>query len=116
MLRPVLIVGPLADCVIDKLLTDFPDQFNRCVPEIQYNSQAFMEKCLSDNIFIDYRKKGNTFECITMAALKESFSKVSDICLLILINLERKEAKCGKNLKKLLGTFEGKILWKFCEY
>lgn len=77
MLRPVLIVGPLADCVTEKLLTDFPDQFNRCIPEIRYTSQAVMEKCLSDNVFIDYRKKGNAFECITVAALNESFNKVS---------------------------------------
>lgn len=77
MLRPVVIVGPLADCVTEKLLTDFPEKFNRCIPEIQYNSQTFMEKCLSDNILIDYRKKGNAFECITIAALKESFNKVS---------------------------------------
>lgn len=76
MLRPVVIVGPLADCVTEKLLTDFPDKFNRCIPEIQYNSQTVMEKCLSDNILIDYRKKGNAFECITIAALKESFNKV----------------------------------------
>lgn len=76
MLRPVLIVGPLADCVIEKLLADFPDKFNRCIPEIQYNSQAFMEKCLSENVFIDYRKKGSGFECITLALLKESFNKV----------------------------------------
>lgn len=78
MLRPVLIVGPLADCVTEKLLTDFPDKFNRCIPEIRYTSQAVMENCLSDNVFIDYRKKGNAFECITIAALKESVNNVSD--------------------------------------
>ena len=76
MLRPVLIVGPLADCVTEKLLADYPDKFNRCIPEIRYTTPAVMEKCLADNMFIDYRKKGNAFECVTIASLKESINQV----------------------------------------
>lgn len=76
MLRPILIVGPLADCVIEKLLADFPDKFNRCIPEVRYFSQAVMEKGVMDNVFIDYRKKGNSFECTSISALKDSLHKV----------------------------------------
>ncbi|XP_065226709.1 disks large homolog 5 isoform X2 [Planococcus citri] len=75
MLRPVLIIGPLADCVIEKLLADFPDKFNRCIPEVRYFSQAVVEKGVNDNLLIDYRKKGNSFECTSVSAIKDSLHK-----------------------------------------
>ena len=30
--RPVLIIGPLAEAVVDKLLSDYPHKFARCKP------------------------------------------------------------------------------------
>ena len=42
-----------------------------------------MEKCLTDDMFIDYRKKGNAFECITIASLKESINQVRKVEWLI---------------------------------
>lgn len=74
MLRPVLIIGPLADCVIEKLINDYPNKFNKC--EVRYFSQAVVEKSLNDNLLIDYRKKGNSFECTSIAAIKDSLHKV----------------------------------------
>lgn len=76
MLRPVVIVGPLADCVIEKLLADFPDKFNRCIPEVRFLSQAVMEKGVTENLFIDCRKKGNSFECTSVSAIKDSLHQV----------------------------------------
>lgn len=76
VLRPVLIMGPLADCVTEKLIQDFPDKFTRCVPEVMNCTQALMEKGVAENIFVDYRKKGNYFECTTVAAVKEICDKV----------------------------------------
>lgn len=73
----MIIVGPLSDCVIEKLIQDFPDKFLRCVPEIMHCSQSTIEKGLNDNLFIDYRKKGSYFECVTAAAVKDSCDKVS---------------------------------------
>lgn len=74
--RPVLIVGPLADCVTEKLIQDFPDKFTRCVPEVMHCSQATMEKGIADNLFVDYRKKGSFFECTSVSAVKDMCDKV----------------------------------------
>ncbi|XP_063244378.1 disks large homolog 5 isoform X2 [Bacillus rossius redtenbacheri] len=72
--RPVLIVGPLAECVMEKLTQDFPDKFVRCTPEPIPHSQAMMEKGMAENI-VDYRKKGCNFECTTVSAVKEICEK-----------------------------------------
>ncbi|XP_054265704.1 disks large homolog 5-like isoform X2 [Macrosteles quadrilineatus] len=69
--RPVLIVGPLSDCVTEKLIQDFPDVFTRLIPEVMHCSQATMEKGISDNLFVDYRKKGSFFECTSVSAIKD---------------------------------------------
>ncbi|XP_075211047.1 disks large homolog 5-like isoform X1 [Lycorma delicatula] len=73
--RPVLIVGPLADCVTEKLIQDFPDKFTRCMPEVMHCSQATMEKGIADNLFVDYRKKGSFFECTSVSAVKDMCDK-----------------------------------------
>lgn len=74
--RPVLILGPLAEFVVDKLVQDFPDKFSRCMPELMYCSQAMLEKGIAENIFVDYRRKGSQFECTTVASVKEICDKV----------------------------------------
>nr|CAD7417356.1 unnamed protein product [Timema poppensis] len=74
--RPVLVVGPLADCVMEKLMQDFPDKFTRCVPEVMHCSQTVMEKGLAENNFVDFRKKGCNFECTTVNAVKEICDKL----------------------------------------
>lgn len=74
--RPVLIVGPLAECVTEKLIQDFPDKFTHCIPEVMHCPLNMMEKGISENIFVDFRKKGNNFECTTVTAVKEICDKV----------------------------------------
>lgn len=52
--------------------------FTRCLPEVMHCSQATMEKGISDNVFVDYRKKGSFFECTSISAVKDIMSdKVS---------------------------------------
>jgi len=75
-IRPVMVVGPLADCVTDKLIVDFPDLFMRYIPEAKHCSQASMEKGVADSVFIDYRKKGSVYECVSVSGLKEACNKV----------------------------------------
>ncbi|KDR24048.1 Disks large-like protein 5 [Zootermopsis nevadensis] len=88
--RPVLIIGPLAECVTEKLIQDFPDKFTRCVPEVMHRPLNIMEKGISENIFVDFRKKGNTFECTTVTAVKEICDKNSHCILDIsLASVER---------------------------
>lgn len=75
-IRPVMVVGPLADCVTDKLIVDFPDLFIRYIPEAKHCSQASMEKGVADSVYIDYRKKGSVYECVSVSGVKEACSKV----------------------------------------
>lgn len=71
-----MVVGPLADCITEKLIVDFPDLFTRYIPEVNHCSQASMEKGVADNVYIDYRKKGSVYECVSVSGLLESCSKV----------------------------------------
>ncbi|OXU31832.1 hypothetical protein TSAR_008281 [Trichomalopsis sarcophagae] len=89
-LRPVLIIGPLNECVATKLLQEFPSQFTRCLPEAMHCSQATLEQGLRDSLYVDYRKKGSYFECTTVQAVKEICEKNSHCILDISIaSLER---------------------------
>ncbi|XP_034934534.1 disks large homolog 5 isoform X2 [Chelonus insularis] len=80
-LRPVLIIGPLNECVATKLFQEFQGEFTRCLPEAMHCSQATLEQGLRDSLYVDYRKKGSYFECTTVQAVKESCSK-SAHCIL----------------------------------
>ncbi|XP_014472713.1 PREDICTED: disks large homolog 5 isoform X2 [Dinoponera quadriceps] len=74
-LRPVLILGPLSECVVTKLLQEYPGQFTRCLAEAMHCSQATLEQGLRDSLYVDYRKKGSYFECTTVQAVKDICEK-----------------------------------------
>ncbi|XP_059475211.1 disks large homolog 5 [Neocloeon triangulifer] len=86
VIRPVLILGPLAEFVVDKLVQDFPEKFIRCMPEIMYCSQAMLEKGIDESIFVDYRRKGSQFECTTVASVKEICDKNTHCILDVSLN------------------------------
>ncbi|KAJ8669316.1 hypothetical protein QAD02_000575 [Eretmocerus hayati] len=89
-LRPIVIVGPLSECVATKLLQEYPGQFMKCLPEAMHCSQATLEQGLRDSLYVDYRKKGSYFECTTVQAVKEICEKNSHCILDIsLASLER---------------------------
>ena len=44
--RPILIVGPLSEAVLDKLISDYPDKFARCEPEYMNCDQEALEKVI----------------------------------------------------------------------
>ncbi|XP_043274721.1 disks large homolog 5 isoform X4 [Venturia canescens] len=89
-LRPILIIGPLNECVATKLLQEFPGKFTRCLPEAMHCSQATLEQGLRDSLYVDYRKKGSYFECTTVQAVKDICAKNSHCILDISIaSLER---------------------------
>ncbi|XP_025995643.1 disks large homolog 5 isoform X2 [Solenopsis invicta] len=74
-LRPVLIIGPLSECVVTKLLQEYPGQFTRCLAEAMHCSQSTLEQGLRDALYVDYRKKGSYFECTTVQAVKDICEK-----------------------------------------
>lgn len=74
-MRPVLIVGPLSDYVVEKLIQDYPRKFVRVLPMMMPYPQAYMEKNLEESNFIEYRRKGTQFECVTAATIQEISEK-----------------------------------------
>lgn len=72
--RPVLILGPLAECVAEKLPMDFPQLFQRCQP-ISCTFET-IEKNLQSNIFIDYRRRGSIYEYTTVQSIRDICNKV----------------------------------------
>ena len=77
MTRPVLIVGPLADAVLDKLVSDYPHKYSRC--ELRYTnwSQEDLEREAMDcGGVVDFRRRGSQCECTTVQAIKEVCNRV----------------------------------------
>lgn len=79
MCRPVLILGPLSDCVADKLTIDFPQLFERLLPTKMNCSQENMEDGLQKNILVDYRRRGSVYECTPAQAVQDLCDKVCSI-------------------------------------
>lgn len=75
--RPVLIIGPLSECLIDRLKIDFSNLFKLCEVTTMDCSQEAMEEGLKENIFVDYRRRGNKFECTTVEAISNACKIVS---------------------------------------
>uniref|UniRef100_A0A224YRI2 Discs large log 5a n=1 Tax=Rhipicephalus zambeziensis TaxID=60191 RepID=A0A224YRI2_9ACAR len=69
-LRPVILVGPLQEAVVDKLEQDFPEQFQRCPSQPLRGSLQALEKGLQDLSLLDFRRRGSHFECLTRDALR----------------------------------------------
>lgn len=80
----MLILGPLSECVAEKMIkNDFPQQFERCLMTRMNCSQDAMEKGLQNNIFVDYRKRDSIYECTTVQAIRDICDKVRDIFVLV---------------------------------
>ncbi|UYV61317.1 DLG5 [Cordylochernes scorpioides] len=83
--RPVIIVGPLMEAVIDKLENDYPIIFQRCVPEILYGSLKDIEMGMKENRIVDYCRRGSHFECITTSSIVDlanrSYHALLDVSL-----------------------------------
>ena len=77
--RPVLILGPLADAVVDKLVSDYPYKFVRCQPEYMDCDMSSLEKGVLDNIFVDFRRRGSHYEVTTVSSVKDVCDRVSSV-------------------------------------
>ena len=81
--RPILILGPLADAVVDKLISDYPHKFVRCQPEYMTDCDtATLEKGVLDNIFVDFKRRGSHYEVTTVSSIK-------DICEEVNMNIKK---------------------------
>lgn len=71
--RPILVIGALRDWVVEKLIIDFPEQFRRCEINKLKCSKEEIESQLKDNTILEYRKRGSSFELVSLQAVKENF-------------------------------------------
>ncbi|TMW49349.1 hypothetical protein DOY81_005567 [Sarcophaga bullata] len=80
--RPVLIIGPLSECVMERLTIDFSNLFKFCEVTAMDCSQDAMEEGLQQNIFVDYRRRGNKFECTTVETINNACKNDRRHCIL----------------------------------
>ena len=78
--RPVLIIGPLSDVVVEWLIHNYQHKYARCEPEFMNCTQEALEKGVMNNILVDFRRRGSQFECYTVSAIKEICDRVSFDC------------------------------------
>ena len=76
MTRPLLIVGPLADTVVDKLVSEHPNGMVRCQPEYVDSDMKALEKGVMDNVFVDFKRRGSHYECTTVSSIREICDRV----------------------------------------
>ena len=70
-------LGPLAECVTDRLTLDFPLLFEHCIMTQMDCSQDVMEQGLQKYLFVDYRRKGNKYEWTTVESIRNMGKNVS---------------------------------------
>ncbi len=81
--RPVLVVGPLAEAVLDKLVSDYPHKYARCEPRYTNWSQEDLEAAAGGGVgvggggVVDFRRRGSQCEYTTVQAIKEVCNRVS---------------------------------------
>jgi len=74
-LRPVVLIGALSDLIADKLVQDFPSEFGKVPVESMRCDGEMLQEGLVGNIFVDYKRKGSHYDCVTMAAIHEVRSR-----------------------------------------
>lgn len=74
--RPVVVLGPLWECVVEKVVTDFPNEFCRAAPEPVQLSGVALERALGLGKLLEPRMRHHYLECIALQNIKETCDKV----------------------------------------
>ncbi|XP_012942925.1 disks large homolog 5 [Aplysia californica] len=69
--RPVVLLAPLAEALIRKLVAESPDKYSYCQPAPMRASPATMEQSLAEGVLIDYWKEEEVYQCVRAAAVKD---------------------------------------------
>lgn len=70
-IRPVILLAPLADSLIKKLVAESPDKYSTGQPTVMQTTKQVMEQGLADGIYIDYWQEEDKFQCIKTSIIKE---------------------------------------------
>ncbi len=68
----MIVIGALSEWVVEKLTSDFPEQFHKLVANQIKSSKEEMEMRLKNNTIIEYRRKGSIYECVSLQAVKDN--------------------------------------------
>ncbi|XP_055640988.1 disks large homolog 5 [Toxorhynchites rutilus septentrionalis] len=91
--RPVLVLGPLSECVIEKLCIDFPEHFHRCQQNQMRCTKEDMESGVQNNAIADYRRRGSIFEYTSVQAILDNKQHhcILDVCISAVERLQRNQ-------------------------
>ncbi|XP_062549352.1 disks large homolog 5 isoform X2 [Armigeres subalbatus] len=91
--RPILIVGPLSECVIEKLCMDFPEHFCRSQLNQMRCTKEDMDSGVQNNAIADYRRRGSVFEYTTIQSILENKQHhyILDVCISAVDRLQRNQ-------------------------
>ncbi|KAM7304070.1 disks large homolog 5 [Ixodes scapularis] len=93
-LRPVILVGPLQEAVVDKLEQDFPHMFQRCLGQPVRGSLQALERGLQDLSLLDFRRRGSHFECLTLQAVRSIAHKACHALLDVSLSAVERLNRC----------------------
>lgn len=93
-LRPVILVGPLQEAVVDKLEQDFPYMFQRCLAQPVRGSLQALERGLQDLSLLDFRRRGSHFECLTLEAVRTITHKACHALLDVSLSAVERLNRC----------------------
>ncbi|XP_069123796.1 disks large homolog 5-like isoform X1 [Argopecten irradians] len=71
MTRPVILLAPLAEPLINKIASASSDKYKACRPIIMQTSAKAMEQGLADSSYIDYWQQDDHYECIRVSSIRE---------------------------------------------
>lgn len=74
-IRPVILLAPLSDPLIKKLVSESPDIYLACQPAVMQASVQVMEQGLADGTYIDYWQEDDHFVCIRVTSIHEISDK-----------------------------------------
>lgn len=77
-LRPVVILGPFAEALIQKLVSESPDKYVAYEEEfLNTSTEAVIQKSIADGDFIDYKKVNDLFKVVRTQTLHDIAVTVS---------------------------------------
>lgn len=75
--RPVIILGPFAQALIQKLVNESPDKYVEYEGELLNTENTIIEKGIADGVFVDYKKVNDLFEVTRTEKLHNIAGSVS---------------------------------------
>ena len=76
-MRPVIILGPFADALIQKLESESPDKYVKYEEEFLNTTTDFIERGIDDGVFIDYKKVNDLFKVTRTDYIRSKAATVS---------------------------------------